>query len=164
MEQTTSTASIYDIKINKLDGTSLDLSSFKGKKILFVNVASECGFTPQYADLQKLYEEHSDKVEIIGVPCNQFGGQEPGEASEIAQFCERNYGVTFTITEKVDVKGDDQHPLYAWLTSKEKNGVMDATVKWNFHKFLVNEEGELIQMYGSRVNPLDDELLSEILK
>lgn len=154
--------SIYDIKINKLDGSPLDLNDYYGKKMLFVNVASKCGFTPQYAELQELYDKYKGKLEIIGVPCNQFGGQEPGSSDEIAQFCEKNYGVTFTMTEKVDVKGASQHPLYAWLTMKEKNGVMDATVKWNFHKFLVDEDGELINMYNSRVNPLGEELVDAI--
>lgn len=154
--------SIYDIKINKLDGSPLDLNDYKGKKMLFVNVASKCGFTPQYAELQELYDKYKGKLEIVGVPCNQFGGQEPGSSDEIAQFCEKNYGVTFTMTEKVDVKGASQHPLYAWLTMKEKNGVMDATVKWNFHKFLVDEDGELINMYNSRVNPLGEELVDAI--
>ncbi|MBT8260885.1 MAG: glutathione peroxidase, partial [Bacteroidia bacterium] len=114
--------SIYDIKINTLDGKPLDLNTFKGKKILFVNVASECGFTKQYADLQELHETHKDNLVVIGVPCNQFGGQEPGTASQIQTFCEKNFGVTFQLTEKVDVKGDNQHPLYKWLTSEELNG------------------------------------------
>ena len=154
--------SIYNIKVNKLDGTSLDLKEFKGKKMLFVNVASKCGYTPQYAELQELYDQYSEKLEIFGVPCNQFGGQEPGSDEEIAQFCKKNYGVTFTMLEKVDVKGSSQHPLYSWLTTKEKNGVMDATVRWNFHKFLVDEEGALINMYNSRTNPVGTEMLEAI--
>ena len=154
--------SIYNIKVNKLDGTSIDLKEFKGKKMLFVNVASKCGYTPQYAELQELYDQYSEKLEIFGVPCNQFGGQEPGSDEEIAQFCKKNYGVTFTMLEKVDVKGSSQHPLYSWLTTKEKNGVMDATVKWNFHKFLVDEEGALINMYNSRTNPVGAEMLEAI--
>ena len=154
--------SIYNIKVNKLDGTSLDLKEFKGKKMLFVNVASKCGYTPQYVELQELYDQYSEKLEIFGVPCNQFGGQEPGSDEEIAQFCKKNYGVTFTMLEKVDVKGSSQHPLYSWLTTKEKNGVMDATVKWNFHKFLVDEEGALINMYNSRTNPVGAEMLEAI--
>ena len=154
--------SIYNIKVNKLDGTSIDLKEFKGKKMLFVNVASKCGYTPQYAELQELYDQYSEKLEIFGVPCNQFGGQEPGSDEEIAQFCKKNYGVTFTMLEKVDVKGSSQHPLYSWLTTKEKNGVMDATVRWNFHKFLVDEEGALINMYNSRTNPVGTEMLEAI--
>ena len=154
--------SIYNIKVNKLDGTSLDLKEFKGRKMLFVNVASKCGYTPQYAELQELYDDYSEKLEIFGVPCNQFGGQEPESDEEIAQFCKKNYGVTFTMLEKVDVKGSSQHPLYSWLTTKEKNGVMDATVRWNFHKFLVDEEGALINMYNSRTNPVGTEMLEAI--
>lgn len=162
--QMNSIESIYDIKVNKLDGSAIDLNDFKGKKMLFVNVASKCGFTPQYAELQQLYDKYNGKLEIFGVPCNQFGGQEPGSSDEIAQFCEKNYGVTFTMLEKADVKGASQHPLYAWLTMKEKNGVMDASIKWNFHKFLVDEEGNLINMYNSRVNPLGEELVDAINK
>lgn len=151
--QNKKTMNLPAIDIHTLQGAPLDLSKFRGKKILFVNVASECGYTPQYADLQELYSKNSDKLEIIGVPCNQFGGQEPGTAKEIAEFCSKNYGVTFTMTEKIDVKGENQHPLYQWLTSKAQNGVADATVKWNFHKFLLNESGELIKAYASGEMP-----------
>lgn len=150
--------SIYSIEINLLDGTPLSLSDFKGKKILFVNVASECGFTPQYEGLQSLYEKYSDKLMIIGVPCNQFGEQEPGSSEEITSFCKKNYGVTFLMTEKVDVKGDGQHPLYQWLTSKEQNGVQNASVKWNFHKFLVDENGSLLKDFGSITEPESDKI------
>lgn len=154
--------SLYDISIKSLDGKDINLTDYKGKKILFVNVASECGFTPQYAGLQKLHEEYGDKVTIIGVPCNQFGGQEPGTHDEIAAFCERNYGVTFLITEKVDVKGENQHPLYAWLTQKDKNGVLDSEVKWNFQKYLISETGELLEMFSTRVKPMDDKVINAI--
>lgn len=154
--------SLYDISIKSLDGKDINLADYKGKKILFVNVASECGFTPQYAGLQKLHEEYGDKVTIIGVPCNQFGGQEPGTHDEIAAFCERNYGVTFLITEKVDVKGENQHPLYAWLTQKDKNGVLDSEVKWNFQKYLISETGELLEMFSTRVKPMDDKVINAI--
>ncbi|MCB9326713.1 MAG: glutathione peroxidase [Lewinellaceae bacterium] len=151
-------ASIYDIQINSLTGEPVNLSDYKGKKILFVNVASECGFTPQYADLEKLYETYQDKLMIIGVPCNQFGGQEPGSADEIQHFCSVNYGVTFLITEKVDVKGENQHPLYAWLTSKELNGVKNSTVKWNFQKYLIDEEGNFMDYYYSITTPMSDKI------
>lgn len=154
------TASIYDITINSLGGEALDLSNYKGKKILFVNVASKCGYTPQYEDLEKLFQEYGDKLMIIGVPCNQFGGQEPGTHDEIADFCQKNYGVTFTMTEKVDVKGENQHPLYKWLTSEELNGVESSTVKWNFHKFLVDEDGKLLESFGSAVKPFDEKITS----
>jgi len=150
--------SIYDIKINALNGDKINLSDYKDKYILFVNVASECGFTGQYEDLQKLYETYKDKLMIIGVPCNQFGGQEPGSASEIQTFCKVNYGVTFLLTEKVDVKGDNQHPLYQWLTQKSKNGSSNSTVKWNFQKYLVGKEGQLLDYYFSITKPLSDKI------
>lgn len=157
-----SSESIYDIKINSLQGEPINLSDFKGKKIMFVNVASKCGFTPQYAGLEELYEKYSDQLMIIGVPCNQFGGQEPGDNNEIATFCEKNYGVTFLMTEKVDVKGDDQHPLYTWLTSKDKNGFKNSTVKWNFQKYIVSESGELEGVYMSTVEPQSDKIISHL--
>ncbi|MFZ2431979.1 MAG: glutathione peroxidase, partial [Lutibacter sp.] len=146
--------SIYDISITSLTGEKIDLSKFKGKKILIVNTASECGFTKQFADLQKLHEKYKDKLVIIGVPCNQFGGQEPGNAQEIQSFCQVNYGVTFLMTEKVDVKDDSQHPLYQWLTKKELNGVKSSSVKWNFQKYLIDEQGNLLDYYFSITNPM----------
>lgn len=154
---------VYSHSIHSLEGDPMDLSQYKGKKILFVNVASKCGYTPQYKDLQALYNQNKNQLVVIGVPCNQFGGQEPGSASEIATFCEKNYGVTFPITEKIKVKGDDQHPLYQWLTSKEKNGVEDSKVRWNFHKYLVDENGNYLAMFGSGVKPLGKEI-AEYLK
>jgi len=150
--------SIYDIEINALDGKSINLSDFKGKYILFVNVASECGFTGQYEDLQKLYETYKNELMIIGVPCNQFGGQEPGSATEIQQFCKVNYGVTFLMTEKVDVKGPNQHPLYNWLTQKSKNGSSSSSVKWNFQKYLVGKDGQLLDFFYSVTTPLSDKI------
>lgn len=152
------TMNIYDIKIQKLEGGDLDLADFKGKKMLIVNVASKCGYTSQYAELQELYDLNSDELMIIGVPCNQFGGQEPGSADEIATFCEKNYGVTFQMTEKVDVKGKDQHPLYQWLTQKSLNGVEDSKVSWNFNKYLIDENGALIGVYGSGTNPMSEDI------
>jgi glutathione peroxidase len=156
--QTEPSESIYNIKINSLNGTPIDLSSYKGKFILFVNVASKCGFTGQYEDLQKLYETYQDKLMIIGVPCNQFGGQEPGTVKEIQTFCQANYGVTFLMTEKIDVKGSTQHPLYQWLTKQSKNGKTDSTLKWNFQKYLVNENGVLVDYYFSATNPMSDKI------
>ena len=129
------------------------LAKFKGKKILFVNTASECGFTKQYADLQILHDTYKDKLVIIGVPCNQFGGQEPGDAMQIQSFCQVNYGVTFLMTEKVDVKGDKQHPLYTWLTQKEMNGVKSSSVKWNFQKYLIDENGYLVKIIPPKTKP-----------
>ena len=151
--------SIYDIKINSLMGDPLDLNQFKGKKILFVNVASECGFTSQYEELQKLHEEHGDQLAVIGVPCNQFGGQEPGSANEIASFCKKNYGVEFIITEKIEVKGEGKHPLYQWLTEKEKNGNKSSTVKWNFQKYLVDENGNLLDYFYSVTKPQSSKII-----
>ena len=157
--------SLYDqnVSMRDIDGKVIDFNAFRGKKLLIVNVASECGYTPQYKDLQALYEANKDDLMIIGVPCNQFGGQEPGSAMQIKSFCEQNYGVKFLITEKVDVKGAEQHPLYGWLTSKAKNGKLDSEVKWNFQKYLLSEDGELLEMFSSRVNPTGDEI-GEYLK
>lgn len=149
---------LYTIGINTLEGEPIDLSEFKGKKILFVNVASECGFTPQYEDLQTLSENYSDKLVVIGIPCNQFGEQEPGSPDEIMTFCQKNYGVTFILTEKVDVKGDNQHPLYAWLTMKENNGKKSTKVKWNFQKYLIDENGEWIDYFYSITGPLNSRI------
>lgn len=157
-EKVLDSKSIYDIRINSLMGEKIDLHEFKGKKILFVNVASKCGFTPQYEDLQKLHETYSDKLVLIGVPCNQFGEQEPGSAEEIESFCSKNYGVDFLMTEKIDVKGDNQHPLYQWLTKKENNGVDNSTVKWNFQKYLVDENGDYLNFFYSITKPLSSNI------
>jgi len=153
---------MYDITINSLTGEKIDLNQFKGKKILFVNVASECGFTPQYKDLQKLHETYKDKLVVIGLPCNQFGEQESGTATQIKSFCEKNYGVDFLMTEKIEVKGENQHPLYAWLTQKEMNGVMSSSVKWNFQKYLVDEKGNFIDVFYSITEPLNPKITSLI--
>lgn len=154
--------SFYDLSIKGIDGKEIKFSDLKGKKILCVNVASECGYTPQYTDLQKLHEKYKGKLVIIGFPCNQFGGQEPGSADQIQTFCKKNYGVTFTLTEKIDVKGTKQHPVYQWLTQKSMNGKGDYDVKWNFNKFLINEKGELVQYFPSSVKPFDTNLTSLI--
>ncbi|WP_452602668.1 glutathione peroxidase [Pontimicrobium sp. MEBiC06410] len=153
---------VYDIKINSLTGQPLDLSAYKGQHILFVNVASKCGFTPQYKDLQELSDTYKDKLTVIGVPCNQFGKQEPGNASEIEHFCEVNYGVTFPITEKIEVKGSGQHPLYQWLTKKEQNGVSNSNVKWNFQKYLVDPEGKLVDYYFSITKPTSKKIIKHL--
>jgi len=150
--------SIYDIEINSLQGKPINLSLFKGKKILFVNVASKCGFTPQYKELQKLHNLYEESLVVIGVPCNQFGKQEPGNSTEINEFCQVNYGVSFLITEKISVKGNEQHPLYSWLTKKNKNGKKNSSVKWNFQKYLINEDGELIDYYYSITSPTSSKI------
>ena len=152
--------SIYDIAITSLEGKTIDLNDFKGKKILFVNVASKCGFTSQYKNLQKLHDTYGEKVEIIGIPCNQFGSQEPGSAAEIKEFCTKNYGVSFLMSEKSQVKGANQHPLYKWLTNKSENGIQDSNVSWNFQKYLVYENGKLMQVFKSGVNPMDASITS----
>ncbi|MGB0887895.1 MAG: glutathione peroxidase [Vicingaceae bacterium] len=149
---------LYSIEINDITGKPINLNDYKGKFILFVNVASECGFTPQYKELQELYDTHKENLMVIGVPCNQFGKQEPGNAEEIQTFCKKNFGVTFLITEKVDVKGYNQHPLYAWLTNKENNGVESSTVKWNFQKYLVGKNGDFIDFYYSITSPTSEKI------
>jgi len=160
--QETSAPSIYDIAINTIDGKAIDFSSFKGKKILFVNVASKCGFTKQYKELQKLSDTYKDTLVVVGVPCNQFGKQEPGDAAEIQSFCQVNYGVTFLVTEKVDVKGANQHPLYTFLTCEILNGKRDSTVKWNFQKYIVSEKGTLIDHYYSITSPLSKKITKHL--
>jgi glutathione peroxidase len=151
--------SFYDLSIKSLDGKStIDFSQFKGKKVLLVNVASKCGYTPQYEGLEKLYEANKEKLVIIGFPCNQFLSQESGSADEIASFCKKNYGVTFPLTEKISVKGTEQHAVYQWLTNKENNGVKDVTVKWNFGKFLIDENGKFVEYFPSGTEPLSEEI------
>ena len=154
---------IHNISIKDIDGNLIELSSFKGKYILFVNVASNCGFTKQYADLQALYQKYMSDLVIIGLPCNQFGAQEPAREEEIKQFCTKNFGVSFILTEKIDVKGNNISPLYAWLTDKKYNGVLNSSVKWNFQKYLVDRDGELINCFYSTTNPLSDKITSLII-
>lgn len=154
---TTSATSLYDFKVNSIEGKEIDFSQYKGKTLLIVNTASECGFTPQYKDLQKLHETHGDKITILGFPANNFGGQEPGTNTQIAQFCQKNFGVSFQLFEKVSVKGDDQHPLFQFL--KEKTGHEPT---WNFCKYLVKPDGT-ITFYPSKVNPMDKEIIDAVL-
>ncbi len=150
--------SFYDLSINSLDGQKIEFKNFKGKFVLCVNVASKCGYTPQYEELQKLSETYKGKLIVIGFPCNQFMGQEPGSAEEIQTFCSKNYGVTFQMTEKIDVKGKEQHPVYQWLTMKQINGISDASISWNFNKILISPEGKWLQHFGSGVKPMSPEL------
>ncbi|PQJ79126.1 glutathione peroxidase [Polaribacter porphyrae] len=154
--------SIYDIKIDSLQGKPINLKDFEHKYILFVNVASKCGFTPQYKDLEKLHKDYKDKLVIIGVPCNQFGNQEPGTSDEIQEFCQVNYGVSFLITEKIDVKGEHQHPLYSWLTSKDLNGKKSSKVRWNFQKYILSPEGKLIDYYFSITKPTSSKITKHL--
>lgn len=154
--------SIYTIKLTTLSGDTFNWDSTKGKKILIVNTASKCGYTPQYDDLEKLYQEYKDKLVILGFPCNDFGGQEPGDAKQIQDFCRINYGVTFPIMQKVSTKGKDQHPMYKWLTDPAQNGWNTEAPKWNFGKYLINEKGELMKFYGSGVKPFDKDLIAAI--
>ncbi len=155
--------SIYDIEINSLNNTPIRLSDFKGKHILFVNVASKCGFTPQYKELEELHNTHKDNLIVIGVPCNQFGKQEPGNSKEIQEFCQVNYGVSFLITEKIDVKGTEQHPLYEWLTKRKLNNKKSSSVKWNFQKYLISKDGKLIDYYFSITKPLSSKITKHLM-
>ena len=151
--------SIYDFKVDGLMGDKIDFSQYKGKKIMIVNTASKCGNTPQYTELQKLYDKYKDKLVIIGFPANNFGGQEPGSNEEIGEFCKKNYGVTFPMAEKVSVKGDDIHPLFKYLSDEAlKAGGEGPVIKWNFTKFLVDENGKLVKVFPSKVKPLSEEI------
>ncbi|WP_200976297.1 glutathione peroxidase [Echinicola sp. 20G] len=154
--------SFYDFTMTDIDGNDVDFSKFKGKKLLVVNVASKCGYTPQYEDLQKLNEEYGDKVTILGFPANNFGEQEPGTNDDIKKFCTSNYGVTFPMFEKISVKGVDKHPLYRWLSDKSLNGWNDQEPTWNFCKYFIDENGELKHFFQSSVNPMDDEIIKLI--
>lgn len=151
-------SSIHSFKVPSIDGGTIDFAKFKGKKILVVNTASKCGYTPQYEALEKLYEANKGKLVIVGFPANNFGGQEPGSNEEINAFCKKNYGVSFPMAEKVSVKGSDTHPLFKWLTAKSENGVLDAEIKWNFTKFLLDENGKLIASFPSNVSPTGKEI------
>ncbi len=157
--------SFYDFKVKDIDGKDFDLSSLKGKKVLVVNTASKCGLTPQYKQLEEVFEKFGGaKFTIIGFPANNFMKQEPGTDSEIAEFCEKNYGVKFQMMSKISVKGDDIHPLYKWLTTKAENGVLDSEVSWNFQKYLIDESGKLVDMVSPKVKPDDEKITSWITK
>ncbi len=155
------TVTIYDFKVPSLEGKEIDFASFKGKKILIVNTASECGYTPQYADLQQLHIKYPELV-IVGFPANNFGGQEPGSNEEIKTFCQKNYGVTFPMAGKVSVKGKDIHPLFKYLVAEAKKIGVNDPIKWNFTKFLLDEQGKLLGVYNSKVNPLDEEITAKL--
>lgn len=154
--------SIYDYQVESLDGNTINFADFKGKKILIVNTASKCGFTPQYADLQKLYEQYQDRLVIVGFPADNFGHQEPGTNEEIGAFCQKNYGVTFPMAAKVSVKGDDTAPIFKYLTEKELNGTKNTNILWNFTKFLLDENGRLVDTYLSTTKPTDEAILKHL--
>ena len=155
----TLTGSIYDFKVPGLLGNEIDLAQFKGKKIMIVNTASKCGLTPQYEGLEALYKKYGGKLVIIGFPANNFGNQEPGGKEEIAEFCKKNYGVSFPMADKVSVKGDDISPLFKWLVDEAaKKGITDP-ISWNFTKFLVDEKGELVTVFSPKTKPMSDEVL-----
>jgi len=147
-------------KVKSIDGTEYDYAQLKGKKVLIVNTASECGYTPQYEDLEKLHQAYKDKLIILGFPANNFGGQEPGTNEEIKEFCTTKFNVSFPMFEKISVLGDDMAPFYKWLTSKDLNGWNDQQPKWNFNKYLLDEEGNLVKYYSSAVKPMSDEIVS----
>ena len=153
--------SIHSYKTTSIEGAPLDLSTFAGHKMLIVNVASACGYTPQYQQLQELHEQFSDKIAVIGFPCNDFGAQESGNEAEIKEFCTARFGVTFPLSAKVGIK-QNTHPIYEFLTKKDLNGVADSEVRWNFQKYLLNEKGELMQMFPSSVSPLDEAILNTL--
>jgi glutathione peroxidase len=155
-----SAQSIHSFNVKSIDGSSMNLAKYKGKKILIVNTASKCGYTPQYEALEKVYEQYKNKLVIVGFPCNQFGGQEPGTNEEIVAFCKKNYGVTFPMADKIDVQGNNIAPIYQWLTQKSKNGVLDASISWNFNKFLLDENGKMIAYFPSNVKPDSEAILS----
>lgn len=156
--------SIYDFKVDALDGGKIDLAQYKGKKILIVNTASKCGYTPQYEGLEQLYEKYKDKLVIIGFPSNDFLFQEPGDAAKIREFCTKNYGVTFPMAAKIEVKGKHMHPLYVWLTQKKYNQFSDNSVKWNFQKYLIDEKGNLVEVFAPGVTPMSEEVVSAVQK
>jgi len=153
---------IYDFKVAGLDGGEINFSEFKGKKILIVNTASQCGYTPQYAELEQLYQKYKDRLVVVGFPANNFGEQEPGTNEEIKEFCQKNYGVTFPMAAKVSVKGNDIAPLFKYLTNEAKNLGIDDPVKWNFTKFLIDENGKLVTVFSHKTTPLSEEVVGMI--
>jgi glutathione peroxidase len=156
------TKPIYDFKVESLDGGTIDFAKYKGKKILIVNTASKCGYTPQYEGLEKLSKQYKDKLVIVGFPANNFLFQEPGENAEIKSFCQKNYGVTFPMASKISVKGKNMAPIYVWLTQKKYNNFSDNSVKWNFQKYLIDEKGNLIDVFQPGVEPMSDEITSKL--
>ena len=161
-DQAIPSVSFYSLSAINNKGETINFNQYKNKKILIVNTASECGYTPQYKELQALYEKFKDKLVVVGFPANNFGGQEPGSNSEIKSFCELNYGVKFPMAAKISVSGDDMSPVYKWLTSKELNGVLDAEIKWNFNKFLLDENGHMIEYFPSKTTPMSEAITGKL--
>ena len=156
------TMQVTDFEVKQADGSPESLAKYKGQVLLIVNTASKCGFTPQYEGLQNLHEQYKDQLTIIGFPCNQFGSQEPGSEDEIQSFCQKNYGVDFLMASKIDVKGENQHPIYSWLTKAEENGVKGSSVKWNFQKYLISPEGHLIDYFYSMTKPNSEKITKHL--
>jgi len=153
-------SSIHQFTVASIEGGEIDFAEFKGKKIMVVNVASECGFTPQYQQLQELYEKYSEQLVIVGFPANNFGSQEPGTNEQIQSFCTVRYGVTFPLAAKISVKGADVHPIYQWLTQKSANGVLNSNVKWNFQKYLLDKQRQLVTIHPSILSPFNSSLVN----
>ena len=156
------TTDFYSLKATDIDGNEFSFESLKGKKVLIVNTASKCGFTPQYKELEELHQKYGDKLVIIGFPANNFMSQEPGTDEEIAEFCQKNYGVSFKMMSKISVKGDDMHPVYQWLTSKDKNGKLDSEVSWNFQKYMIDDKGQLVGYAKPKEKPFDSKIIEFI--
>jgi glutathione peroxidase len=154
--------SFYDFTVNDLSGKPVSLKEYKGKTVVLINVASKCGFTPQYADWQKFHEKYGDKIAVLGFPANNFMSQEPGSSEEIAEFCQKNYGVTFRMFEKIEVSGKDKAPLYNWLSNKDLNGWNDKEPSWNFCKYLINKDGKLTHFFESKITPENPEFLQAV--
>ena len=155
---------IYDFKVEGLTGGTIDFSQFKGKKILIVNTASKCGNTPQYEELEAMYKKYGDRLVIVGFPSNDFMSQEPGTNEEIAEFCKKNYGVTFPMAAKIKVKGKKKAPIYRWLTDENYNGYKSSSVKWNFQKYLIDEQGKLVAIFAPSIKPMSEEIIAAIEK
>tara|TARA_B110000444_G_scaffold250290_1_gene276471 strand:- start:262 stop:834 length:573 start_codon:yes stop_codon:yes gene_type:complete len=158
----TTSSTFYELSFEAIDGNNISLSEFKGKNVLIVNTASRCGYTKQYNELQKLQEAYPSDLVVIGFPCNDFGSQEKGSNAEILEFCQKNFGVDFLLSEKIKIKGKECHPIFTWLTTKSLNGVSENKISWNFNKFLINKQGELVSYFPSNVKPLDEAITTLI--
>jgi len=158
----TDSSSFYDLSFESIDGNNISLSAFKGKNVLIVNTASRCGYTKQYNDLQKLQEAYPSDLVVIGFPCNDFGSQEKATNAQILEFCQKNFGVDFLLSKKIKIKGNECHPIFTWLKTKSLNGISENKISWNFNKFLINKQGELVSYFPSNVKPLDEAITTQI--